>query len=211
MTTFALITEGITDQVVLERLIDDICASKFDDDIEFVPIQPERDATDAYSAPHGGWALVLEACELRAAEALEYNNYLIVQIDTDLGDDKGYGLGLSDGGIAKSVSVLISDAKNLLASRIGKDVYDENSHRICFAICIHSIESWLLILAADLDHVHTGEARLSRYLKKIDFGGLRKTYEGYGEVCDLVKSKRVKEFVGSPTSLGQFLDSLSVL
>lgn len=211
MPTFALITEGLTDQVVLERLIDDVCASQFDDDIEFVPIQPERDATDAHTAPHAGWTLVLEACRKRAAAALEFNNYLIVQIDTDLGDDEGYGLGLSANGVAKSVAKLVADAKTLLIDQIGKDVFDSNSSRICFAICVHSLESWILLLASGQDHIHTGEQRLGRHLNKINFGGFRKTYDSYGAVCGLFKSKDVKGQIGRPHSLGDFLQCLSNL
>ena len=63
MPTFALISEGLTDQIILERMIEQICGEKFEDGVDINPLQPLRDATDAATAPHAGWELVFEYCK----------------------------------------------------------------------------------------------------------------------------------------------------
>ena len=87
MVSFALITEGITDQAVIENIL----IGCFDDPI-VNPIQPLRDATDK-QATHGGWELVLE--HLRSPglnQALQFNDFVIVQLDTDVSEEHHYDL-----------------------------------------------------------------------------------------------------------------------
>jgi hypothetical protein len=84
--TFALITEGITDQVVLESVIRANCRSMTTDEIDVVPLQPTRDATDtARAKDFGGWEKIFEFCSssARILEALDFNDYVVIHIDTD--------------------------------------------------------------------------------------------------------------------------------
>ena len=60
MPTFALVTEGLTDQIILEQIL----FGFFDDpDIVINPLQPLRDETDSNRVvTPGNWHQVLEYC-----------------------------------------------------------------------------------------------------------------------------------------------------
>ncbi|MFB2875510.1 hypothetical protein [Floridanema aerugineum] len=56
MITFGLITEGLTDQIVIE----DILSGYFNTaDIIVNPLQPERDKDDENKSDYGGWAFLI--------------------------------------------------------------------------------------------------------------------------------------------------------
>ena len=74
MATFGLITEGKTDQIV----IDNILAGYFNSrDIDINELQPLRDETDKNrSETFGGWYRVFEYCRsIRFKEAFQFNDY----------------------------------------------------------------------------------------------------------------------------------------
>lgn len=94
MVTFALITEGITDQVILDHMVDAFYEAKYKDEVEvdteiyINPIQPARDETDASRASTlGGWEEVFKYCSHSEliADCLSSNDFVIIQIDTDCG------------------------------------------------------------------------------------------------------------------------------
>jgi hypothetical protein len=88
MAKIGLITEGITDQIVIENILMGYFDSN-EDYIEFMELQPLRDETDNKSG-YGGWGKVLEYCESSKFKgALQFHDYIIVQIDTDISDDYG--------------------------------------------------------------------------------------------------------------------------
>jgi len=94
MVTFGLITEGITDQIVIENILMGYF-DKDEDNIEFKELQPLRDETDENKAQnYGGWDKVIEYCgSSKFKGALQFHDYLIVQIDTDVSDKpEGYGI-----------------------------------------------------------------------------------------------------------------------
>ncbi len=144
MPTFALVTEGLTDQIVIENIL----FGFFDDpNIDITSLQPLRDETDRNRAANpGNWHKVLEYCsseEFRGA--FQFNRYIIVQIDTDVATD--YGVSDRDGeGDEFSVEDMMERVKTLLVERIGQEFYSNYSSRILFAISVQSIECWLLPL-----------------------------------------------------------------
>ncbi len=144
MPSFALVTEGLTDQIVIENIL----YGFFDDpDIDINPLQPLRDETDRNRAiTPGNWHKVLEYCsseEFRGA--FQFNDYVIVQIDTDVAAD--YGVSDRDGeGNEFSAEDMIERVKAFLAERIGQEFYGNYAPRILFAISVRSIECWLLPL-----------------------------------------------------------------
>jgi len=112
--TFALITEGITDQVVLETVIRANCHSMTTDEINIVPLQPTRDATDtARAKDFGGWEKILEYCSSpnRILEALDFNDYVVIHIDTDCAEHPNFGVQLSQNGLERRVAEIINDVK----------------------------------------------------------------------------------------------------
>ena len=60
MSTFALITEGVTDQVVIENIL----IGMFGEDVFVHPLQPIYDETDSSRIEaFGGWQSVFRYCE----------------------------------------------------------------------------------------------------------------------------------------------------
>lgn len=124
MTTVALIAEGITDQIVIENIIQEL----YEDELDVNYMQPARDATDeARTANFGGWELVLEYCSIpdRIQEALALNDYVIIQIDTDCGDSVRYGVPLTEGGKDRAYLDIINDTKFVLIDKMGKEFYEK--------------------------------------------------------------------------------------
>jgi hypothetical protein len=85
MVTFGLISEGITDQIVLENILGGFFNTA---DILVKALQPLRDKTDENRMQEtGNWHKVLTYCQSEAfREALTTNGadyYIIIQLDTD--------------------------------------------------------------------------------------------------------------------------------
>ncbi|CAD5915380.1 hypothetical protein PCC9214_00305 [Planktothrix tepida] len=143
MTTFGLVTEGITDQIVIENIL----SGYFDtNDLIVNPLQPERDKDNDNKSDHGGWTLVIKYCQSEdLKKAFQYLDYVIIQIDTDVLD--GYeGISYRDKNGELSPEQLIEKVKEKFKSLIGEDFYREYYDRIIFAIAVHSTECWLLPL-----------------------------------------------------------------
>lgn len=144
MPSFALVTEGLTDQIVIENIL----IGFFNDpDISVNPLQPLRDETDRNrTISPGNWHQVLEYCASeRFRGAFQFNDYVIVQIDTDVAADYGVS-DRNEEGDELSVEDMIGRVKAALIARIGQGFYEKYSRRILFAIAVQSIECWLLPL-----------------------------------------------------------------
>ncbi len=144
MPSFALVTEGITDQKVIENIL----FGFFDDpDLEVNPLQPLRDQTDRNrTITFGNWHKVLEYCaseEFRGA--FQFNDYVIVQIDTDVAAD--YGVSSRDEeGNEFSDEDMYERVREKLIAQIDPEFYANYVNRIVFAVSVQSIECWLLPL-----------------------------------------------------------------
>lgn len=201
MRTIAIISEGVTDQVFLEELIFE-CV-EFDDEPEFNYAQPIRDVTHEHTAPHGGWELVLEFCELRIRDTLETNDITIIQIDTDCGDHANFGLDLSPGGIDKEDDALIADAVELIRSKIPNELLASCGDRLVFAICVHSLESWIFLCLY-------GEAKrknaFNHLRRKVSVKGFKKDVKNYTQLSKSLRSKDIRKHLSTTDSLRAFLD-----
>lgn len=205
MATFALISEGLTDQIILERIINQICG---EDGVDVNPLQPLRDATDAVTAPHGGWELVLEYCAIRVEDALAANDYVVIHIDTDQGDHPNFGLGLTDKGAERSYDALVADAIEIIGRRIGLEFYRAHIERFLFAISVHTMESWLLLYLFDHNEPKNSLDRLNRHLRKRNRKVLVKEAPSYLKVACQIKRKRLLILSTGHHSLGVFLAKL---
>ncbi len=137
--SFALITEGPSDQVVLTHFL----AAYFSDpDIVANPLQPPS------SHVPGGWTEVVRCCSSSRVEAaLVDNDFVVIQVDTDVCEEVGFGVARrGPSGNDLTPDELIGDVVAFLVSRIGQAVYAQFSARIIFAVCVDSIECWLLPL-----------------------------------------------------------------
>lgn len=211
--SFALVTEGITDQVALEAILKGHY-KRFDGDIEVVvnPIQPIRDATDASrQGDFGGWEKVFEACARPEVSdnALAFNQYLIVQIDTDMGDQANFGLPLAPGGAGVDETALVTQARALIATKFG-DKWPQIENRVFTAVSVHSLECWLMALHAPTATRSTKgcEERLRRELAKQN-KAYDKNHACYTAISkDFRKAARLDDARSRCVSLDRFVESL---
>ena len=211
MTTFALISEGLTDQIILERMIEQICGEMFGDDVEINPLQPLRDATDAVTAPHAGWELVFEYCGERAADALAANDYVVIHLDTDQGDHPNFGVPLTHQGADRPYNDLIVDVIAVITARLGGSLYSTYAERFLFAISVHSMESWLLLCLFNRDEPKNSMVRLNRLLHKNNKDPLVKEVRTYQQIARGINRKQLMRLRGKKNSLGRFLGQLVAL
>ncbi|MBE9146252.1 phage tail protein [Planktothrix mougeotii] len=144
MITFGLITEGLTDQIVIENIL----SGYFDtNDLIVNPLQPERDKDNDNKSGHGGWTLVFEYCKSEYfKQAFQFNKYVIIHIDTDVLDGYNSISHRDENGVELSPEQLIEKVKEEFKSLIGEDFYSKYYDKIIFAIAVHTIECWLLPL-----------------------------------------------------------------
>jgi hypothetical protein len=142
--TFAGIAEGLTDQIVIENIL----AGYFNPDIDINWLQPLRDATDANrSSNFGGWSQVFEYCKSNAfKEAFQFNEYIIIHIDTDVSEEDHYNVPHRDENREFTSEQLIEKVVEKFKGLIGEDFYSHYQDKIIFAIAVHSMECWLLPL-----------------------------------------------------------------
>lgn len=148
MMEFGLVTEGITDQIVLENILYGFFNDK---DLPIDPLSPLRDATDRNkAATNSNWLEVFEYCQSsRFKEAVVIKDYVIVQTDTDAlkGDSvpEKYRIAFKHAdGQDFTVEEIIETVKNKLIELIGTEFYTTYQEKIIFSISVDQIECWLL-------------------------------------------------------------------
>jgi 23S rRNA U2552 (ribose-2'-O)-methylase RlmE/FtsJ len=220
MARFGLITEGITDQIVIEYILAGFYNSP---DIQIDPLQPLRDETDENLAKNAGnWYKVFEYCEAKEfREALIENGddyFLIVQIDTDIFDKEN---------VAKKYQVQIRNEQNQYLTTenivkntvakfiklIGNDFYNQYQNQIIFAISVQSIECWLLPIyykdnkkAKEINCLDTLNKELTKQ-EKFTIGEKKPEY--YREIASKFrKSKILKMSYSNQVSFEVFIRDL---
>ncbi|MEG4071594.1 phage tail protein [Microcoleus sp. Pol14C2] len=142
MISFGLITEGLTDQIVIENILAGYFKSL---DIDVEPLQPERDKDNENKSKHGGWTLVFDYCKSKDfRESFQFIDYIIIQIDSDVSKD--YTIAHQDENGEFTPQQLIAKVIEKFRDGMGEDFYNTNQQKIIFAISVHSIECWLLPL-----------------------------------------------------------------
>jgi hypothetical protein len=150
MPSFAVIAEGVTDQIVLENVLRGYFHG--DDDLVVNHLQPPRRAMQKGGQPApGGWTLVFRS--LKAGDhrkALQVHDYVIVQIDTDRSEDPGFDVPhRAPDGRALSPEELVEQVRRRLIVAMAPEFYARHAARILFAIAVDEIECWLLPLLYD--------------------------------------------------------------
>jgi len=209
MNTFAGITEGITDQIVIKNIL----AGYFSPDITINWLQPLADGTDANrSSNFGGWDLVFKYCESdQFKEAFQSNEYIIIQIDTDVSEEY-YGVPHRDENGEFTAEKIISLVVDKFKMVIGEEFYSQYQERIIFAIAVHSTECWLLPLYYDdnkksklVNCLNT----LNQALKKEGFQIDRKNPEYYRKISlSYSKSKVLKNKYQHNLSFKIFIEEI---
>jgi hypothetical protein len=214
---FTLVAEGVTDHAVLKTIL----RGFFKDqprEPRFSMSQPDRDATTENEWQRfGNWENVFRYLrEGHHRDALQFNQYLVVQVDTDCSDRSGFDVPRYVGGERLNVPILVERVVERIRREIGEDDCRMYGERILFAVCVDSLECWLLPLWADQE-IHQGRTTgcldaLNRELARKDEASVDPankrvlTYEyaarGYR------KRKELLELGRKNPSLGIFLNSL---
>lgn len=136
----ATIAEGQSDQNVIENILYGHL-HEFRDRLRFNHLQPAGDEP-------GGWTLVFDS--LRRGDpqiAFQANaDLLIIHIDTDVQDEKGYEVPRREHGKPLPLETIVERVTERLIEEIDETVYNSHRDRIVFAIAVDSIECWLLPL-----------------------------------------------------------------
>lgn len=220
MPSFALVAEGITDQVVIERIIFTVSNNIFDeidDEADVNPLQPLRDATDRSRTAEGnfgGWERVKEFCQSpeRLEQALDFNDYLVIQIDTDMCEHANFGVPLFIDGNPVATSDLLNSVAARIHEWLGADFLATYADRLILAIAVHSTECWLLTHYGRTDsdkckenscytHLERNLARLNLRIEK-NHSSFSKISSCFKKFRELSSSRRVSQ------SLEIFVSSL---
>lgn len=170
MASFAIICEGISENRALHAIIDKYCIDAY-----FADIQPKlHNAGNHHTqANWGGWSEVLSHCNTETfTDALAQNDYLVVQVDTDSCDQKGFDVPSSDAqGQARRAEDVYKDIVARLLQDVDPQLVEDNNGRILFAICFNEIECWFLPLFYSNNHkcaTHNCIFLLNKELEKKD-------------------------------------------
>lgn len=207
MNDFALITEGITDQVTIEAIL----AGIFEQDLDITSIQPCRDSTDeSRQGTYGGWELVLARCSQDDfGDIFLTNNYLIIQIDTDQGEHPNYNVPLFKEGLDRPHLDIINDVEDLIKSKIGVDKYNLYCDRIIFAIAVHSTDCWYLPIYSSRPAHQTKTKNCANTLSRTLGSEYVKDYDFYSNLSKKFEDKAILESAALKNiSLDRFIKNL---
>jgi hypothetical protein len=212
---FGVIAEGPTDQTVIENILLGYFEDQEDEpDIRY--IQPPRPLTETPA----GWGLVFKSLERKDHEgALQYNDYLVIHIDTDVQEETGFDVPRREKGKVLSVSDRVDRVITRLKQDIDTGFYQANAHRILFAIAVDTIECWLLPLLYDNNKAAKTTGCLesaNRALRKANqdalSAGMNKFIRAYEKASSgYRKRKTLIELHDKNPSLQLFIEQLETL
>jgi hypothetical protein len=146
---FALITEGPSEHRIIKHVIYNYFKNN---DLIINQIQPK--IVNGKQDGEGGWNEVLKYCERNELEDIFIeHDYLVIQIDTDQSQIKPFDV--SHTGLTNKLKTdeeLYNDIIAKLISLVKPNVLAKNGNNIIFAICIHTIECWLLPIYYNNSH-----------------------------------------------------------
>jgi hypothetical protein len=205
MGDFAIVGEGVTDQIVLRNVL-----LGYYQDREPEPLivfeQPPLDATGAAGLPfaHGGWTLVVRYLSKGSyLQALQFNRYVVIQIDTDIAGDLG---------VVRSDGLSDEDFIELIVGKLSSYIAEEDRavvrDRLLFAIGLDEIECWLLPLVFDRSE-KTSLAKTTGCLEAINHK-LRKSNETPLSTQGGGKDPRRYERVSAPFRRGKYFEEAAI-
>jgi hypothetical protein len=212
MKSFALITEGITDQAVLENILDGLTGGT----AITRALRPLRDETDlnrVAKEEFSNWELVLEYLKSEdILDAIQTNDFVVIQIDTDQCEQPNFDVSLhNNSNKMKNIQDIVTDCIAKMQSLLNPAFPPDEMFRLMFAIPVLSSECWLLSLA-DADHMHSEklahscEKKLAHFLK-LKNKSLSKEYEQYSKFSsDFRKPKVLARVANKALCLKIFID-----
>jgi ribosomal protein L18 len=156
MPSFGVIGEGPTDFVVLKNILEGFFKGHEGDTV-VNPVQPKA------STDPGGWTLVMRALrEQEVRKALQFNDWVVVQVDTEVCEEVGFDVARSVDGKPRSVEELVNAVRSRLLTEMGGD--EEAAARTIFAVAVNELECWLLPLLFDRSEA-SSSAKIAGCLK----------------------------------------------
>lgn len=155
MAVFGLACEGPTDQITLENILMGVFEEIDDSDIAFV--QPYLDKSDANAKKaEGNWLRLISYLGMnRFEDDLAANDYLIIQIDTDIAEEVHADIVVkdADGKRLPDETIVENAVSRLIAAINANDpnMYAKYEDKLIFAITINSLECWLINTFIDDD------------------------------------------------------------
>jgi hypothetical protein len=214
--TFATVAEGPTDHAVVQNILLGFFQEQDLDSGDITPTQPLLDETGKQLAGSlGGWQQVLRWLEERRYdEAFQFNEYVVVQIDTDVCENAGFDVPKTANGATCSPEELVIAVRKRLMEIIGTEDLETYAGRFHCAVAVHELECWLLPLwgkATEFDGIHTCKQRVDNGLGRANEPGLHKDrVETYTNASgEFRKRRRLLEAASSQRSLELFCDSLN--
>jgi hypothetical protein len=152
---FGLACEGITDQITIENILCGYFENpELNEDI--TELQPPFDETDQTQGG-GGWPILLKyLTSTRFRDDVLNTEFVILQIDSDIADKLGVAH-KDNFGNDLPAELLISGVRIKLIESINIGVpefYETHAAKIIFAICVHSLECWLVAYHAEQLAIH---------------------------------------------------------
>ncbi|CAN5415470.1 hypothetical protein BH09BAC1_BH09BAC1_09130 [soil metagenome] len=210
MRKFTIIGEGKTDHAVLKSILIGYFNDPDEDKTRFIFDQPAFDETDRkkYSDQEnfGGWVKVLQYCaseQFRKGEA-DYQ-YIVIQIDTDRAHEKPFDVAYDP-----DINQYILSLKQRLIKAIGDTFYERIKEKVFFALCIKSLECWLLPIryvgkdANKMQAINACENLLNDSLK----GSPNKDFDTYLKLSKDYRTKKLRQLYDKNPSLRIFIESL---
>lgn len=195
-----IVAEGPTDQRVLEALlVGGLAGAGITPVVN--DIQPVSDATGG--AGYGGWELVfawLGRGDYR--RALQMNDLVVIQLDTDVCERVGFEVSRREGGRELTDLELVDRVIERVRREIDAGFLASHGDRLVFAIAVNELECWLLPLV--YDNQKAGKTlgcfeALTEALKKKNEPGLLRA-------SDATKDPRRYRDVARPYRKGKLLD-----
>ena len=211
MAKFGLITEGVTDQIVIENILCGFYKDYDDLDEEIYPLEPPRDETDMkqeYSEFGTGWSAIFNyLSESRFKDDVLNSEYVIIQIDTDIAEDFNCSKNQS---IREIIECVTSKLIEQIDSK--EEFYQKHEEKIIFAISVHSLECWLLPLYSSKtkEIIHNCFDKLTKEVpKKSKKLKVNKTYNHYDKLSQqFLKHKELIKITSQNSSFDIFINCL---
>jgi len=150
--SFALITEGASEHQVIKHILQNY----LDEEPEVNQIQPQL--LDDKQNSVGGWNEVLKYCEREneLLEILKYNDFIVIQIDTDMCETAPYSVPRNENGHQLTMDELWLRVHDRIMDALPNSV---DKSRVIVAICSETIECWLLPVCCTrpVDQRHTNQ------------------------------------------------------
>jgi hypothetical protein len=215
MTSFALISEGITDQAIIENILD--CISEGSAITRALrPLRDETDKSRSAKNEFSKWELVLDYIKSEEMlDAIQTNDFVVIQMDTDQCEHVNFGISLLNEGKPKVIRTLISECTNHIKSMLHADFPSTELYRLIFAIPVLSTEYWLVSLH-DGTHAHTTKTAIACSTRLLNLLGkksipYRKDYETYSKLSRGFRRKKILSEVAIRTPCLQiFVDQVSI-